>query len=454
MPSIHPIKKLSSAIIVILFATSLTACGGGSDSDSQSSNSPDKPPVTTKPSDKCNDVTTSNSGQADLDKDGIVDNCDDDIDGDGIGNSKDAKPLDANIAGISTKSYRGNGFGYVNATEIAYFNAKKQLIEREYLSSYNPERANYLQQFFYDNKGRLVRLTKTYGTSTKTDRVEVWVYNQKDQLIEHKTNSDGDSVFEETKTYEYNSNSDIAQITESDTSSTNSFDNLTRMYFYNNQNQLDQIKTDESDNGTIDRITDLTYDNNNYLSKSALYYVDTDESTNNETKKLYRTLEYTYDDEGNVLSTAFDSTSALNTYTYTYNREGNIIRKITNESEGILITTTEVTYNKSNLATGATTKYDSYLNLQGDTNKAEYNNSGYLIKVLKDVSLDGNLDQEIIYSYQGSVPIKYNVAPFLDLGGYSDRTPTAISILNEVSIGYEAGVVKKSCYDQSSIYSC
>lgn len=452
MPSIHPIKKLSSAIIVILFATSLTACGGGSDSDSQSSNSPDKPPVTTKPSDKCNDVTTSNSGQADLDKDGIVDNCDDDIDGDGIGNSKDAKPLDANIAGISTKSYRGNGFGYVNATEIAYFNAKKQLIEREYLSSYNPERANYLQQFFYDNKGRLVRLTKTYGTSTKTDRVEVWVYNQKDQLIEHKTNSDGDSVFEETKTYEYNSNSDIAQITESDTSSTNSFDNLTRMYFYNNQNQLDQIKTDESNNGTIDRITDLTYDNNNYLSKSALYYVDTDESTNNETKKLYRTLEYTYDDEGNVLSTAFDSTSALNTYTY--NREGNIIRKITNESEGILITTTEVTYNKSNLATGATTKYDSYLNLQGDTNKAEYNKSGYLIKVLKDVSLDGNVDQEIIYSYQGSIPIKYNVAPFLDLGGYSDRTPTAISILNEVSIGYEAGVVKKSCYDQLSIYSC
>ena len=224
------------------------------------------------------------------------------------------------------------------------------------------------------------------------------------------------------------------------------------MYFYNNQNQLDQIKTDESNNGTIDQITDLTYDNNNYLSKSALYYVDTDESTNNETKKLYRTLEYTYDDEGNVLSTAFDTTSALNTYTY--NREGNIIRKITNESEGILITTTEVTYNKSNLATGATTKYDSYLNLQGDTNKAEYNNSGYLIKVLKDVSLDGNVDQEIIYSYQGSVPIKYNVAPFLDLGGYSDRTPTAISILNEVSIGYEAGVVKKSCYDQSSIYSC
>ncbi|MCH1781679.1 thrombospondin type 3 repeat-containing protein [Psychrobacter glaciei] len=450
MPSIHLIKKLSSAVIVILFATSLTACGGGSDSNSQSNNSPK--PTNPTPTDKCKDVTANNSGKADLDEDGIVDECDADIDGDGVANAKDARPLDATIAGISTRSYKGNGVGYVDATENSYFNAKKQLIEREYLSSYNPERANYLQQFVYDSKGRLVRLTKTYGTSIKTDRVDVWVYNQKDQLIEHKTNSDGDSFFEETIIYEYNSNNDIAQIIERDTSSTNSFDNLTRMYVYNSQNQLDQIKTDESNDGNIDRITDLFYYDNNYLRKSSLYYIDTDEGTNNEIKRLYRTLEYTYDDEGNVLSTAFDSTSELTTYTY--NREGNITRKITNESEGILITDTEVTYNKSNLATGATTKYDSYLNLQGNTNKAEYNNSGYLVKVLKDVSLDGDVDQEITYSYQGSVPIKYNVASFLDLGGYSDRMPTAISILNEVSIGYEAGVVKKSCYDQLSIYSC
>lgn len=451
MPSIHPINKLSSAVIIILFATSLTACGGGgSDSNSQSNNSPK--PTNPTPTDKCKDVTANDSGKADLDEDGIVDECDADIDGDGVANVKDARPLDATIAGISTRSYKGNGVGYVDATENSYFNAKKQLIEREYLSSYNPERANYLQQFVYDSKGRLVRLTKTYGTSIKTDRVDVWVYNQKDQLTEHKTNSDGDSVFEETIIYEYNSNNDIAQIIERDTSSTNSFDNLTRMYVYNSQNQLDQIKTDESNDGNIDRITDLFYYDNNYLRKSSLYYIDTDEGTNNEIKRLYRTLEYTYDDEGNVLSTAFDSTSELTTYTY--NREGNITRKITNESEGILITDTEVTYNKSNLATGATTKYDSYLNLQGNTNKAEYNNSGYLVKVLKDVSLDGDVDQEITYSYQGSVPIKYNVASFLDLGGYSDRMPTAISILNEVSIGYEAGVVKKSCYDQLSIYSC
>lgn len=441
MPSVHPIKKLSSAIIVVLFATSLTACGGGgSDSNSQSNNTPK--PTDPKPGDECKDVTANNSEQADLDKDGIVDKCDTDIDGDGVENEKDAKPLDENISGISTKSYRGNGFGYVNATEVAYFNAKKQLIETEYLSSYNPERANSSERFTYDNKGRLIRLESTRGIDKQTDRIEVWVYNKKDQLIEHQANGDGDSVFEAVTTYRYNLNGDITQIVESDTSSTNMFDNLTRTYIYNSLNQLEQIETDESNNGSIDRIRYITLNANNYIAKSDLYYLEGNDVTNDEVKKLYETFEYSYDNQGNVLKVdrgEGDST------TYTYNNQKNIVRKITNSGSSVI--DIEVSYNKAGLATGSKETFRGFMaNVQNVTNVAEYNNAGLLTKTLVDVSQNGNINQEITFSYQGLVPLKFNVAPFLDLGQSSDRMPTATTILNRVNMGYTADTVKDSYY--------
>ncbi len=191
MPSIYTIKKLSSTIAIILFTTSIVACGG-SGSDSQSSNG--SKPTTPKPNDKCSNITTDNLGKADLDKDGVIDECDPDIDGDGIANAKDARPTDANIAGISTRSYKGDGFGYVNATENFYFNAKNQLVESEYLSSVNPERSNSSEKLVYDNKDRLVRRERTRGNDKRNDGIEVWVYNQKNQLTDFNTNSDGDIV--------------------------------------------------------------------------------------------------------------------------------------------------------------------------------------------------------------------------------------------------------------------
>lgn len=132
MSTTYTIKKLSTAIALVFFTASITACGGGSDSQGSSQPIKDSNP---KPVDKCKDTTENNSGKADLDEDGIIDDCDPDIDGDGIENEKDAKPLDATIAGISTKSYRGNGFGYVNATEIAYFNAKTAYRKRVFIFS-------------------------------------------------------------------------------------------------------------------------------------------------------------------------------------------------------------------------------------------------------------------------------------------------------------------------------
>lgn len=449
MPSIHPIKKLSSAIAIAFLATSLMACGGGSDSDSQSNDSSDKPPVTT-PSDKCKDVTANNSAQADLDEDGIIDECDADIDGDGVTNENDAKPMDATIAGISTKSYRGNGFGYVNATEIAYFNAKEQLIETEYLSSYNPERANSSERFTYDNKGRLIRLESTRGIDKQTDRIEVWVYNKKDQLIEHHTNDDGDSVFERTVSYQYNLNGDIAQITKSDTSDTSYFYNSTSTYIYNSLNQLEQIETDEYNNGSIDRIRYITLNATNYVAKSALYYLEGNNVTNTEVKKLYETFEYNYDNQGNVTKLIDSSLDygSVRTVNYAYDNQKNIIRETTNNNSGdIDVIDIKVTYNKANLATGATFEYDSFNNIQDVTEKAEYNSAGYLTKTLVDVSQDGKIDQEIIYNYEGSVPLKFNMPTFLSFGLPNNRAPTATSLLSRVNARYTAEMVKESYYD-------
>lgn len=452
MPRIYNIKNLSSAIAVVVFSTSLLACGGGGSSDggSDSQSNSNSNPVVPQPNDKCND-DASNLGKHDLDKDGTIDDCDSDIDGDGIVNAKDARPLDINIASTSTKSYKGDGFGYINATENFYFNAKNQLVEQEYLSSSNPDRANSSKQFTYDDKDRLIRREQTRGLDKRNDGVEVWVYNQKGQLTEFNTNSDGDSVFESTVTYQYNSDGNIEQIVERDPSDTGYFSNATNTYTYNDQNQLEKIETDEYNDGSIDRIKNISFNANNYVVKSALYYTKVDNITNSEVKELYETSEYSYDNQGNVLKNVLTyERGGERSTTYSYNSQKNITKKITVDGPSVI--DMEVSYNSAGLATSSTAKYRGFTaNVQDVTEKAEYNNAGYLIKTLVDVSQNDKINQEIIYSYKGSVPLKFNVPTFVNFGLSNDRAPTASSILNKVNEKYTADMVKESYFQYSNV---
>ncbi|MGO1250467.1 hypothetical protein [Psychrobacter sp.] len=139
----------------------------------------------------------------------------------------------------------------------------------------------------------------------------------------------------------------------------------------------------------------------------------------------------------------------LQTVTYDYDDQKNIIRETTNSNfVSIPSIDIKVTYNKANLATGATFEYDSLNNVQDVTEKAEYDSAGYLIKTLSDVGQNGEINQEITYSYEGVVPLKFNMPTFLNFGLSDDRTPTATSILSRVNARYTADMVEESyCND-------
>lgn len=448
------VKNLSSTIAIILCTTALTACGGGggSGSDSSSSNgttpnTDTKPNTGSTPTDTCNSANANSSDKPDLDKDGIVDDCDTDIDGDGVVNTKDARPKDATIAGISKRVYKGYGWGNIDANSTAYFNAKKELVREDYVSSIHPDTANHSKRFTYDDKGRLIRLEVAKGTDKGIDRIEVWVYNQKNQLIEYKVNSNGDSIFDEVTTYQYNSNGDLTKIVETDTEDSSSWHNKTKEFIYNSQNQLKQITTDNNNDGSIDEAYEVTFDANNYLTKSMRYTFEGDDNT----QTPYYASTYTYDDQGNVLKTTSgraDYEGDMDTITYRYDAQKHLVRRMMSRyGSNTPVIDTKVTYN-GNLATGSVTTFNNFdsSNVQDVSNRAEYNSSGFLTKVTEDVSLDGKIDKEITYSYEGSVPLHYNIAPFLNLGESFVITPTAKSVLSDIPVNYTADTIKNSCY--------
>lgn len=296
------------------------------------------------------------------------------------------------------------------------------------------------KKFTYDNQGRLIRREQTRGLDKRNDGIEVWVYNQKGQLTEFNTNSDGDSIFESTVTYQYNSNGNIEQIVERDPSNTSYFSNATNTYTYNDQNQLEKIKTDEYNDGSINEITDLTSNTSNYLTKASIYNIKAD---SNESRELYRTYEFAYNDQGNVLKTITDGADSTS---YEYNNQNNIVREVITSGSSVI--DRKVSYNRAGLATSFIATFRGFrANVQDVAERAEYNNAGYLVKTLVDVSQNGKINQEITYSYEGGVPNNFNIAPFLNFGPTYNRAPTATNILNKVNPRYTADMVKEFFYN-------
>ncbi|MGO1251676.1 hypothetical protein, partial [Psychrobacter sp.] len=78
-------------------------------------------------------------------------------------------------------------------------------------------------------------------------------------------------MFERTVAYQYNLEGNLEQVVERDPTTTSFIYNSTRIYIYNAQNQLEKINTDEYSDGSIDRVTEIALNANNYLAKSSLY---------------------------------------------------------------------------------------------------------------------------------------------------------------------------------------
>jgi len=300
-------------------------------------------------------------------------------------------------------------------------------------------------QHIYQSLGISVEsnLASSFTSKQNDEQLESvnYEYNPEGQLTTENTDSNSDGATDITKTYSYDDNGNLAQITNSatETVETLTYDTnnniLTRLidtphgndsnesylytdnklerfsldqnadgsvevsteYFYNSQGDITRYEVDRDGDGVVDSVSSYSYLNNSLLSYS-------EDNDNDLIPNIL--IAYTYDENGNRTSQNVDLSveGVPNTIaTFTYDKNNNAIRyEQDKDLDGLPNYIETYTYDKNNNRTSY--KRDIDANGTWDVfTQYFYDRNGNRIKMLEDNDGNGIVDKIWTGDYQPAI---------------------------------------------------